>query len=454
MKPIFFFLLLCLVPVLVPAQTRIVRHVTFAEGQSEPDLTSRQAVQAMSRYQSSRYEVAVEIDGSIGSPLAGERYAAVRKLVRNSVPHALVKERYTLSVDDSRTGSIQVSYSVVLPDVSPVKLIPEFVLQNKADSALVAAAPPAQEFQIDAEQDAELLLNSGSRIYIPRGTFIVKKEDAQIDVKVREFKSPGELIAGNLPTMAGEEVLTTAGSMFFSATVDGAPVAMQPDNQARVFHAQEKPRQKVLVGSPFYLYVGVRDRRGNLDWISPEGESYLQNLSADQSLSLLDSPQFRDIFGGGETNLAPKYAVSDGSPRPQRVRFKAPKYEGAKIPRARFRRGYVTSLRIGFGNVDRPIVIPEPITVSVEVQPVVDFRAFLLSGQRRSLLRGKFVGDIVEFSRVDQGREVIIALFKVVDGQAYTSIQRLRASRKRIQNVKWKKVSALGLAQTLQRLTW
>lgn len=148
---------------------------------------------------------------------------------------------------------------------------PEADASSNAGSKLMGTiSTPSEVFSIDNQSGRTIKTRNGSRIHIPANAFVTKDGDrieGDVNFKVMEFNTFGELIASELPMTFtndnGERVQFESAGMFsLAAEKEGADLALAKDKKINVEYATD-------VDGPFNFYRMKEDSSG---WIPKDTE--------------------------------------------------------------------------------------------------------------------------------------------------------------------------------------
>lgn len=132
---------------------------------------------------------------------------------------------------------------------------------------------PSQIFDIDSKQDNVIEGNKGTVVVCPKGCFKnAKNEIVEDNVKVElsEALSLEDMLLSNLTTTSDGKQLETDGMIYFNATANGEQLTINKDNPIHI----EIPTTEKKAG--MMAYKGIRDEKGNMNWIEPkELDNYL-----------------------------------------------------------------------------------------------------------------------------------------------------------------------------------
>ncbi len=148
---------------------------------------------------------------------------------------------------------------------STVKLLPSDPFKN--------TIVPSQTFDIDGKQDNVVEGENGTVIVCPKGCFLNRKGEIVEDlvkIELSEALELEDMLLSNLTTTSNGQQLETGGMIYFNATANGEQLAINDDNPIRI----EIPTTDKKPG--MMAYKGIRDEKGNMNWIEPkELDDYL-----------------------------------------------------------------------------------------------------------------------------------------------------------------------------------
>jgi hypothetical protein len=122
-------------------------------------------------------------------------------------------------------------------------------------------------FEIKGNEDNTIEGKNGTVVVLPKGCFKNSKGkvvEKNIKVELAEALSMEDMVLSNLTTSADGKLLESAGMLFINATSDGEQLSVDPENPIYI----EMPKQTSL--KDMQVYTGVRDEKGNMNWINPE----------------------------------------------------------------------------------------------------------------------------------------------------------------------------------------
>ncbi|HTB52212.1 MAG TPA: hypothetical protein VK718_05485 [Ferruginibacter sp.] len=135
-------------------------------------------------------------------------------------------------------------------------------------------------FTIDSKQDNVVEGDAGTIVVCPKGCFKSSKGEIVSDsvtIELAEALSLGEMILSNLTTTSGGNQLQTDGMIYFNAASHGEQLVINKDNPIHI----EIPTKEKIPG--MMAYKGIRDAKGNMNWINPKIlDNYLVPIDLDQ----------------------------------------------------------------------------------------------------------------------------------------------------------------------------
>jgi len=165
-----------------------------------------------------------------------------------------------------------------------VKLLPNDPFKN----TVVAS----ETFDIDSKQDNVVEGENGTIIVCPKGCFKNSKGDIVEDIikiELSEAFTIDEMLLSNLTTTSNGKPLETDGMIYFNATANGEQLTINKDNPIHI----EIPTYEKKPG--MMAYKGIRDEKGNMNWIEPkELDKYLKTVNIN-SLDFLPEGFQREV---------------------------------------------------------------------------------------------------------------------------------------------------------------
>ena len=131
----------------------------------------------------------------------------------------------------------------------------------------------SQFFDIDSKQDNVIEGKNGTVIICPKGCFKNAKGeivDDNIKIELSEALSLEDMLLSNLTTTSDGRQLETDGMIYFNATANGEQITINKENPVHI----EIPTTEKKAG--MMAYRGIRDEKGNMNWIEPKAlDNYL-----------------------------------------------------------------------------------------------------------------------------------------------------------------------------------
>lgn len=438
-------------PCVIQAQETFIRYISFQENSSLPDLAGKRSMESVLEICRTRENVQVELLGSPANDLGRQQFTFVEKRIRAVSNSEFNKGKSWTAAQVNQPGLVGIR--MVVPPQPQLQYV-RVKSNTEVEKMLEKMAPKPQTYTFDPSEKQEIVLKSGSRIYIPENSFALKKETETVQLEVVEYQSPGEMITGGLPTMTKDELLVTGGSMRVEVRADGVPVNLKEDHQAKVFFAMEEKPKGDAKDEVMQLYQGNVDADGRLVWEKPGGNSPIRVL--EPGMSLRDIPveplvkpegPFRDIYRGGE--LTPKFAING---------------EGNGGSRAGRRFGFAFPLRLSYINCDhgpsfwmprRRIKRPVIVKMKVNVPTPETHQCYARLHDTKTVAFGfsPKEGKMPEFN-LPKDKRVTIITVKIEEGEPWLAMAVTKASNKTIDNLVWKKTTESRLREVLGELEW
>ena len=139
---------------------------------------------------------------------------------------------------------------------------------------------PSQFFNLDAKTSQVVEGEKGTVISMPKGCFLDedgKVVEGPVKVELTEALSAADMILSNLTTTSNGKMLESSGMIYFRATLpNGKEAKINPDKPIYM----EIPTENRKAG--MQLYKGIRDEKGNMNWVDPKPlENYLIPIKMD-----------------------------------------------------------------------------------------------------------------------------------------------------------------------------
>ncbi len=153
-----------------------------------------------------------------------------------------------------------------IPDT--VKLLPDDPFKN--------TIVPSQLFEIDSKQDNVVEGENGTVLVFPRGCFLNSSGeivDEKVNIELSEALSLEDMLISNLTTTSDGKLLETDGMIYFNATANGEQLLINKDNPVHIEIPTSEKKQGMMA------YKGIRDEKGNMNWIEPiELDNYINTV--------------------------------------------------------------------------------------------------------------------------------------------------------------------------------
>src|SRR5690554_300487 len=121
-------------------------------------------------------------------------------------------------------------------------------------------------FKVSGLENHILETKSGTIISIPQGAFrdengnIVEKE---VQIEINDIKTIEDQILSNMTSQQGGKALQSGGSIYINATHNGKQLSLNEDSPIYIETSIKDPE------SDFLIFEGIRNDKGEMQWISP-----------------------------------------------------------------------------------------------------------------------------------------------------------------------------------------
>ncbi len=162
------------------------------------------------------------------------------------------------------------------------KVIETPVLKMSNNDPFKNSIVKSQFFTINSEKDTVIEATHGTKIVLNKHSFVDasgKEVIGEVTFELAEALTLDEMLLSNLTTTADNKLLETGGMLFVNAYFENKEIFINQNNPIyiEVPTTNFKPNMK--------RYQGVRDSKGNMNWINPKP---LQNYLVSIDLKLLD----------------------------------------------------------------------------------------------------------------------------------------------------------------------
>lgn len=126
---------------------------------------------------------------------------------------------------------------------------------------------PSEFFTVNADRGTVIEGANGTTIALPKGCFKDKNGNVvsgNVKVELAEALALDKMLASNLTTTSDGKPLETGGMIYFKATQNGEELFVNKNKPVYIEIPSEQKRGGMLV------YRGVRDDKGNMNWIKPK----------------------------------------------------------------------------------------------------------------------------------------------------------------------------------------
>lgn len=146
----------------------------------------------------------------------------------------------------------------------PLAIAPRPIVDKPEQAALFSKwASKPQVFNLNLRADTAVTCQNGTVISVQQGAFVDQNGEVVTDnvqLRVIEALNFGDYLRNDLQTVAGGQLLQTAGMLYLDATANGQALALQEGMPLRVELPIDAP-------SPGYkVFNGSHDAQGNINW--------------------------------------------------------------------------------------------------------------------------------------------------------------------------------------------
>lgn len=161
----------------------------------------------------------------------------------------------------------------------PFSLILIFLFFSCNPDQLPKITKNSQFFEINTSKDTVIVGDKGTKIVIPKNTFINTQGElisGYIKLELSEALKINDMILSNLTTTSNGELLETDGMIFINAMSNGEILRINKKKSLYI----EIPTQKKIKN--MQVYKGVIGDSGDINWVSPKKlEQYLIPIDID-----------------------------------------------------------------------------------------------------------------------------------------------------------------------------
>lgn len=187
----------------------------------------------------------------------------VEKGIANDLISASGRGKVGADKDKNRSRRVDILVDFVAPNTAkmtaapspPSKPIPNITALYQA------LGTPVQTFKIATNRDTLLRGAKGTAIFVPKNVFEGVPPNATVDFRLKEAYSTADILADNLNTTSGSQLLQTGGMIYTDAQYNGKPIALK-DNLLVSFASAESRQEGMQI------YSGKRNpqQNGKIDW--------------------------------------------------------------------------------------------------------------------------------------------------------------------------------------------
>lgn len=326
------------------------------------------------------------------------------------------------------------------------------------------ASKKAAVFSIAAHSNIDIKGKEGTEVYIDRQDLVY--EDGQavhepIQVELKEFYTPSDILLAELHTMEGDKVLETGGMLNLKITANGKALGLRSGKTAKI----KMPAKSAKTKKGMHLYLGKTMENGAVDWRLQERSEPLPDPSIATNATLtndaaadfnpnaylqLKTTLVVDSVTILKVPVNPKTIITNNRPGYARKRVEhthEEEYFDLELP-------YLNSNIVDgvWVNVDKRIqdpLAPKPVEILVQVNAVpnkgltVDGemlsytpKVALMLKSRAVFLRGNMITENttiqarnIKFQQVPRNEEVVLVAFLDTGKEIFFASKSVRATK-------------------------
>jgi hypothetical protein len=371
-----------------------------------------------------------------------------------------------------------------------------------------------QSFFIDQHSDTTLYGSEGTILTIKKMSFLFEdtreKATGVMEIKIKEWYKPSDIILAGLSTQSGEHILETGGMVYIEAYSEGRKCILAEDRTIGIVFPCEIRKKDMQ------LFTGKKNKR-DIDWI-PLAKPVLQPIveeaaefpgrsglqyflkkhlrypdslignnarvivdfvinerGAATSVSIKDTIEqgFRDMIFRAFSNM-PVWKPAKRNGIPVQSTFSLSIIFGDQTDDLAYKRRFeatvndttlsglrssemsryvFSSSKLGWINCDRFINLEKPATdlyVSCGNYSEIDIK--LVFHSFKSFLNGELSGTTCKFKGVPANEKITIVVIKKMDNNAFVSLMESNTSMQEINNLRFEKVTMDKLKEKLEQL--
>ncbi len=165
--------------------------------------------------------------------------------------------------DKNRSRRVDILVDFAAPNTAKMTAAPSAPSKPIPNMAALyqALGTPIQTFKIAINRDTLLRGAKGTAIFVPKNVFEGVPPNATVDFRLKEAYSTADILADNLNTTSGNQLLQTGGMIYTDAQFNGKPIALK-DNLLVSFASVESRQEGMQI------YSGKRNpqKNGQIDW--------------------------------------------------------------------------------------------------------------------------------------------------------------------------------------------
>ena len=155
----------------------------------------------------------------------------------------------------------------------------EAVFKIHPGDPFASSVVKSQLFEVSGDNGEVIQGEMGTKIVVPEGAFVNANGEEVYDditIELAEALRLDQMVLSNLTTTSEGELLQSDGMIYLNASANGETLRVNPNKPIYI----EIPTEKRIPG--MMTYEGVRDEKGNMDWVNPSPiEQYLTKVDLD-----------------------------------------------------------------------------------------------------------------------------------------------------------------------------
>lgn len=169
-------------------------------------------------------------------------------------------------VDDNNRVHVKIRSSLKV-NISVETKVVEILVEKPARSKVYCpgASKKGEVFSVEPSSNVVIKGKEGTEVNINRADLVHEDGTAveqAIQVELKEFFKPEDILLADLHTMDGDKVLETAGMLYLKITSEGKPLALKKGRSAKL----KIPNNQAKAKNGMNLYFGETRTDGAVNW--------------------------------------------------------------------------------------------------------------------------------------------------------------------------------------------